>query len=150
VGGRPTVPSILAFAPAPALAIAAGALGAATPAGIACAVGAIGWLVADLVAIEPRLASTRGGAEDVGTAFLRKALRAANVDEVARDLITTLRLGMPPAGPPRAILIAPAGPEGTIRPIPLAGTVPPHGDPGHTLDWPRANAIPPPCGTTSR
>jgi serine phosphatase RsbU (regulator of sigma subunit) len=135
VGGRPTVPSILAFAPAPALAIAAGALGAATPAGIACALGAVGWLVADLVAIEPRLASTRGGADDIGTAFLRKAMRAGSVDEVARELITTLRHGMPPAGPPRAILIAPGGPEGTIRTIPLAGTIPPLGDPGDALDW---------------
>jgi len=135
VGRRPTVASILAFVPAPALAVAAGALGGVTPAGIACAAGALGWLLADLIAIEPRLHGSRGSAEDIGTAFLRRAMRAGSVEEIARDLITALRQGLPPAGPQRALLIAPGGPEGTIRTIPLAGPLPLLGDPGDAHDW---------------
>ena len=129
----PTGLSLLAFAPAPALAIAAGALGIGTAAGIACAAGAIGWTIADLVAIEPRLAR-QGGAEDLATAFLRRALRLTTVDEVARELKETLRQGIGPDGPARAVLIAPGG-ESEVRNIPLFGPQPLLRDPGDALDW---------------
>jgi serine phosphatase RsbU (regulator of sigma subunit) len=127
--------SLVAFAPAPALAVAGGALGLATPAGIACAALAVGWTVADLVAIGPRLRGGRGGAEDVGTAFLRRALRAGTVDDVARDLAWALERGIPPSGPRRALLIAPGGPGGEVRVLGMIGTVPPLGELSVALDW---------------
>ena len=135
MGSRaPQALSLAVFAPAPALAIAAGALGIATPAGIIAAAAAVAWTAADLIAIEPWLRTIRGGAEDVGSAFLRKALRATSLDEVARDLAVALRDGIAPAGPPRAILIVP-GADGSIRIIPLAGQPPILPDLAGALDW---------------
>lgn len=135
MGSRaPQALSLAAFAPAPVLAVIAGALGVATPAGIAVALAAVGWTIADLVAIEPRIRTGRGGAEDVGTAFLRRSLRAASIDDVARDLALALRQGITPDGPPRAVLIAP-GADGSIRVVPLAGQPPILPDLAGALDW---------------
>jgi serine phosphatase RsbU (regulator of sigma subunit) len=131
--GRASALSLLAFAPAPALAVAGGALGIATPVGIAAAALAVVWAAVELLVVEPRLRKA-GGAEDVGSAFLRRALRAANIEDVASDLAQALVSGIPPVGPPRALLLAP-GPEGGIRTLGLAGSVPPLGDPAPALDW---------------
>jgi serine phosphatase RsbU (regulator of sigma subunit) len=135
MGGRaPDVLSIAAFAPAPVFAIAAGMIGIATPIGILCSLAAVGWTVADLVAVEPRLRSRRGGAEDISTWFLRRAIKAANIEEIARDLQVALTTGLAPQGPGRALLIAP-GPDGQIRTLGLVGPVPTLGDLGAALEW---------------
>jgi serine phosphatase RsbU (regulator of sigma subunit) len=135
VGRRaPTALLGLAFAPAPALAVAAGTLGLTTPLGIGCAIGALGWAAVDLALVEPRLRAARGSAEDVASAFLRRALRAGSVDDVARDLGIALRQAIAPDGPPRALLIAP-GAESEVRTIPIIGPPPLVRDPGAALDW---------------
>ncbi len=132
--GGPNALSLALFAPAAGLAVAAGALGIATPAGVGCAIAAVGWTVADLFAIEPRLGQGRGSGDDAATAFLRKALRAASIDDVARDLAQALRDGLPPAGAPAAALLAP-GADGAVRMITLAGRVGSLGDTAAALDW---------------
>jgi hypothetical protein len=134
-GPAPNLLSFLAFAPAAGLALAAGAVGLGSPAGIGCAIGALGWTIVDLVAIDPKLRKGSGGAEDVGTAFMRRALRAGSIADVARDLTIALTQGFPPAGPPRAVLLAPGGEDGAIKVLPLLGAAPALGDQGVALDW---------------
>jgi serine phosphatase RsbU (regulator of sigma subunit) len=124
--------SFAAFAPAAGLAVAAGAAGLGHPGGIACAVAAIGWAAADLVAIDPKI-RRGGGGEDVATAFMRRALRAGNVEDVARDLAQALAQATP-TGVPRAAMIAPK-PDGGVRVIALAGPPPQLGDTAAALDW---------------
>jgi serine phosphatase RsbU (regulator of sigma subunit) len=114
--------------------VAAGAVGIGTAGGVACAVAAVGWTVADLFAIEPRLAKSGGSTDDASTKFLEKALRATTIDDVARELAVALRDGLPPTGAPAAILLAP-GADGQVRTIALAGVVPPLGDAAAALDW---------------
>ncbi|MCE9575472.1 MAG: serine/threonine-protein phosphatase [Deltaproteobacteria bacterium] len=133
VGGPNALWSFAAFAPAAGLAVAAGAAGIAAPVGIACAAGAVAWTAIDLLAIDPRLRRGAGSITDITTAFMRRALRAGTVDDVARDLTLTLtralgaRLG-------RAALIVP-GAEGVVRAIALAGAPPQLGDPSAALEW---------------
>jgi serine phosphatase RsbU (regulator of sigma subunit) len=127
--------SFAAFAPAAGLAVAAGAAGIGTPGGIACAIGAIGWAAADLIAIDPKVRRGHGG-EDVATAFMRRALRAGNVEDVARDLAFALAQATP-AGVPAAVMLAPK-PDGGVRVIALAGAPPSQdalGDTAAALDW---------------
>lgn len=124
--------SFAVFAPAAGLAVAAGAAGLGTPAGIACAVGALGWAATDLIAIDPKV-RRGGGGDDVATAFMRRALRAANVEDVARDLAQALVMATP-SGVPRALLLAPK-PDGGVRTIALAGAAPELGDTATALDW---------------
>ncbi len=133
VGGPNAGWSFAAFAPAAGLAVAAGALGIAAPVGLACAAGAVAWTAIDLLVVDPRLRRKAGGVTDASTAFMRRALRAGTVDDVARDLTTTLtralgaRLG-------RAALIVP-GADGAVRAITLAGAPPQLGDPSAALEW---------------
>ncbi|HTJ44544.1 MAG TPA: SpoIIE family protein phosphatase [Kofleriaceae bacterium] len=121
-----------AFAPAAGLALAAGAAGLGHPAGIACAVGAVGWTLADLIAFDPKI-RRGGGGEDVATAFMRRALRAGNIEDVARDLAQALA-NSTPSGVPQAVMLAPK-PDGGVRAIALAGQAPSLGDTAVALDW---------------
>ena len=104
-----------------------------SPLGIACAAGAVGWAGFDLIRLDPRI-RRRSGVDEVATAFMRRALRAGSIDDVARDLALALRQGLPPTGAPRAALLAPKA-EGGIRIIPLAGRAPDLGQPDAALDW---------------
>jgi serine phosphatase RsbU (regulator of sigma subunit) len=135
MGGRAFDPlSIAAFAPAPVFAVAAGMIGIGTPAGIACSAAALGWTMVDLLLVDPRFKSRRGGAEDVGTWFLKRAMRAANVEEVARDVQVALTTGLAPEGPQRAVMLAPAA-DGQIQTIGLVGPAPQLGEIGPALEW---------------
>ncbi len=132
--GGPRPLSLALFAPAAGLAVAAGALGIGTAAGVGCAFAAVGWTLADLFAIEPRLGKGAVSTDDVATAFLRRGLRATSVDDVARDLAQALRDGMPPTGSPCALLMVPGG-DGQIRTLTLAGTPAPLGEHAAAIDW---------------
>jgi len=133
-GGTRDLVSFLAFAPAAGLAVAAGAAGIASPVGIACAAGAIGWAGLDLLALDARIRRGAATVDEVATAFMRRALRAGSVDDVARDLGMALRQGLPPSGPTRAVLLAPEA-EGGVRIIALAGRAPDLGQPDAALEW---------------
>jgi serine phosphatase RsbU (regulator of sigma subunit) len=134
MGGPNALKSFAAFAPAAGLAVAAGAAGIAGPAGIACAVGAAAWTALDLLVIDPRLRRGAGGITDISTAFMRRALRAGTVDDVARDLTITLSRALGPRDLGRATLIVPDA-EGGVRTITLAGPAPSIAVPPAALEW---------------
>jgi len=100
--------------PAPLLAGAGAALGAASPIGLGLIAAGVLYLAVDLGILQPRL-EARAGAGDTGEGaaqrFLQRALEAHDVQDVAEEFEDAVAAAL---GPTRAVLIAPR-PDGGVR-----------------------------------
>jgi len=90
------------------------AIGLGSPVGMGIAAAGTVYLVFELIFLQPRLETRRGGqgsGENAAPRFLQKALEAHDIRDVAEEFADAVHAAL---GPTRAILVAPS-PDGDVR-----------------------------------